>query len=331
MTLKEIIATLEPLTKDFEPAYLYWVNASPSIEKDNDIRLAGTADSGEVYCEDCAEEEVERMEALDPDGEYLTVGGQCYEALSDGFDFCSKCDCLLDITLTDEGVRLGLEGFQYWVGNLHDDAQACYEFLTVCEAIEQMEDADEKATLTTLAMATYHRMQQMMDLYWTVCPTEGLKVWVGLCEKMELCVHVEPPYPKEERPMKDCIFINEVVRVFGLEYQQWSFKNCYPHLIEPQEYRLSEIKGVGQPSNEPLTHQEFLVALACFALADGRPGVPFSSGDIIPFLDATGLNTMSEEKAKEIGDELIRNEGYRQAMVEKMRFKQTALKKKSGN
>lgn len=327
MTLKEIITTLESLTKDFEPAYLYWVNAHPSAEKENDIRLSGTADSGEVYCEDCADKEVERMEALDPDGEYTTEGGQYYGAeLSDNFEFCSKCDSILWVTLTAEGARTGLEGFQHWVGNLHSDPQSCYEFISICEAIEQADDDKEKESLTGQAIVVYHRMEQIMKLYQQFPPTEGLQVWVSDLGKdgkeTERYLRVYAPYPVEDKPLNDHLFVSDVARLFGINIQEWRFKNTYPHIIEKPMYRLSEIKGVGQPSDEPLTHHEFLVALACFALADGRPGVPFCTDDILPFLEATGLNTMPLEEAKEVGDAIIRNEHYRQAMVQKLRQNQ---------
>lgn len=72
MTLQEIIATLEPLAADFNPSYYYWLTASPSPGKENDIRLYGSADSGDCYCEECVDKEIEHMEALDPDGEYIS-------------------------------------------------------------------------------------------------------------------------------------------------------------------------------------------------------------------------------------------------------------------
>ncbi len=106
MTLQEIIDTLEPIAADFDPSYYYWIRASPSIEKENDIRLCGSSDSGEAYCEECAEKEIEQMESLDPDGEYIAEGGQYYGAeLSDSFAFCSKCSAPLWVTLTTEGAR----------------------------------------------------------------------------------------------------------------------------------------------------------------------------------------------------------------------------------
>jgi hypothetical protein len=324
MTLQEIINTLEPLVADFDPGYYYWITANPSLERENDIRLAGSSGSGECYCEDCAEKEIEKMEALDPDGEYFMEGGQYYGAeLSDGFEFCSKCDRPLWVTLTTEGARSGLEGFKHWVGNLHADPQSCDEFIKICEAILQEDDGKERAKLEERAMTIYHQMQQLMDLYEVVSPSKGLNIW-GLRNKQDNhYLSVQAPYPQGDTPhAMDRLFVNEVGRIFGIDRQEWQFKNTHPHFVETEMYRLADVKGVGQPADEPLTHQEFLVAIACFALADGKPGVPFSSCDIIPFLNATGLNKMPVEEAKEVGDAIIRNAHYRQAMVRKLRESQ---------
>lgn len=325
MTLGEIIATLEPLAADFDPSYYYWITASPSHGKEDDSRLYGSADSGDCYCEECVDKEIEQMEALDPDGEYEAEGGQYYGAeLSDSFEFCSKCDRSLWVTLTTEGAREGLEGFKYWVGNLHADRQSCDEFIEICEAILQ-EDGEDRAGLEEEAIIVYHQMQQLMDLYQVVSPSNGLNVWVFFDDGGRLYVKVQAPYPSGDTPhAMDRLFVNEVGKLFGTDRQEWQFKNTHPHFIENEMYRLVDVKGVGQPSVEPLTHQEFLVAIACFALADGQPGVPFSSGDIIPFLNATSLNIMPVEEAKEVGDAIIRNAHYRQAMVQKLRESQLA-------
>lgn len=320
MTLQEIIDTLEPIAADFDPSYYYWIRASPSIEKENDIRLCGSSDSGEAYCEECAEKEIEQMESLDPDGEYIAEGGQYYGAeLSDSFAFCSKCSAPLWVTLTTEGARSELEGFRQCVVNLHADPQSCDEFIKICEAILQEDNQKERAELEEQAMTIHHQMQQLMDIYDVVTPSKGLNVWVLPDKESGLCIKAQPSYPLgDARQAMDRLFVDQVAKLFGIDRQEWQFKNTHPHVIETEMYRLAEIKGVGQPSDKPLTHQEFLVAIACFALADGKPNVPFSSGDIIPFLQVTGLNTMSVEEAKEVGDAIIRNAYYRQSMVRKL-------------
>lgn len=325
MTLEEIIKTLEPLARDHDPGYLYWITASPSPDKEDDLELSGTVDTGETYCEECAEAEIERMEAIDPDGEYGIQGGESWGSMtSDGFDFCSKCASPLWVSLTVEGARDELENFKRWVGNLHADSQACGQFIEICETIPRAENTEDRTRLETEAMNVYHQMQQLMDLYVELSPTKDLLVWfppLPYSDQIKSHARIEAPYCMEEKPVKDQIFVNQAIALCApeVEYQEWKFKNTHPHIIEQPMHRLTEIKGVGQPSDEPLTHQEFLVAIACFALADGRPGVPFSSSDILPFLNVTGLNGMSVEEAKEVGDAIIRNAHYRQSLVRKLR------------
>lgn len=225
MTLQEIITTLEPLVADFDPSYYYWITANPSLERENDIRLAGSSESGEHYCEQCADKEIDRMEAIDPDGEYIAEGGQYYGAeLSDSFEFCSKCDRPLWVTLTTEGARSGLEGFKHWIGNLHADPQSCDEFIKICEAILQEDDGKERAKLEEEAMIVYPQMCQLMDLYQELSPTEGLNIWLTRDANENLYIKVETPYTLMDKPRKDEVFVDQIARIFKTDWQGWTYK-----------------------------------------------------------------------------------------------------------
>ncbi|APW37669.1 hypothetical protein RD110_11075 [Rhodoferax koreense] len=67
-------------------------------------------EQGEDYCRACCQKEVDRLNAENPDGEYLVDGGWGSE--SDTSGVCSGCGEPLHVGLTEHGVSSELEHFE---------------------------------------------------------------------------------------------------------------------------------------------------------------------------------------------------------------------------
>lgn len=96
--LDRCIEFLRPIAQDAEntASEVYWIgarNADP--------------DQGPSYCGDCGGKLVDKLNAENPDGEYLLDGGWGYE--SDGCEVCDKCGLHLRCSLSDCGVDQELD------------------------------------------------------------------------------------------------------------------------------------------------------------------------------------------------------------------------------
>lgn len=80
--------------KDEEPKDAYWIYG---------------ADAGNDYCQECAEAEIEKLKAAEPDEEYKLDGG--WRTEHDSTPFCETCHCRLDGGLTYYGAEQVLEHF----------------------------------------------------------------------------------------------------------------------------------------------------------------------------------------------------------------------------
>lgn len=94
-TAKRVAETLLPLTRNVKTAYMRWlINPETGEEREDD------------YCPECAHEIAK--------AEGLKVGGWDESFERDGPSWCSECDTLLNVSLTEHGVDyeldIGLDG-----------------------------------------------------------------------------------------------------------------------------------------------------------------------------------------------------------------------------
>lgn len=98
-------------------------------------RIDCTDDEGTSYCRDCLKPEI------GPAVEYW--GGGYSGGESDGSEVCACCGCLLDYTLTDEGVSYELDHYFETIGWFDwNDADQCYELARIAHGIYENPDQE---------------------------------------------------------------------------------------------------------------------------------------------------------------------------------------------
>lgn len=152
--LDRCIKFLEPVAADAErkASEVYWISARNA-----------DPDQGSSYCGDCGGKLVDKLNAENPDHEYLLDGGWGYE--SGSCEICDKCGLHLRCTLTDCGVDQELD---HWMSVRIDlrgkHASTTAWFLLLILECAYMGNLAEARWLKDHQIARAKRIQQNIHL-----------------------------------------------------------------------------------------------------------------------------------------------------------------------
>lgn len=129
--LRDTAAALEPVSSTIDAPYPYWINGD---------------DEGTSWCRPCGEEQIARLKAEQPDGEFDLAGGYEQQA-EDSCCHCEGCGRLLDYRLTDTGVDQEISHFSQHVA----ETASADDVFHVVRLLEGAENSDDPAILDAAA------------------------------------------------------------------------------------------------------------------------------------------------------------------------------------